>query len=209
MTERKRYWAPACAGVTSLLLVSCTVGPDYRRPDVDLPKDFGVAQSAAALPAKWWALFNDPVLDRLVDEALAANRNLRVAAERVEEARAQLTIARAALWPDAGVEAKASRDRISALTAGFGLPQPTVKADSKIRKQIHEEARNPRPGFRGRPFILSEAQTAIGSSLSRLNRDRAPRVARGPSPSGPRRLRRRCRCLSHRSWSSGSRRCRI
>src|SRR5205085_4506184 len=139
MTERKRYWAPAYAGVTSLLLVSCTVGPDYRRPDVDLPKDFGVAQSAAALPAKWWALFNDPVLDRLVDEALAANRNLRVAAERVEEARAQLTIARAALWPDAGVEAKASRDRISALTAGFGLP-PGVPLQTDTRRLVFTAA---------------------------------------------------------------------
>src|SRR2546421_2788921 len=122
MTERLRNWIPACAGMTSLLLVSCTVGPDYRRPDIDLPKDFGVAQSAAALPAKWWSLFNDPVLDRLVDEALAANRNLRVAAERVEEARAQLTIARAALWPDAGVEGKVSKQRVSGLTVGAGLP---------------------------------------------------------------------------------------
>jgi multidrug efflux system outer membrane protein len=119
--------------VATLLLASCAIGPDYKRPDVDLPKDFGVAQSAAALPAKWWSVFNDPVLERFVDEALAANRNLRAAAERIEEARAQVTIARAAEFPDAGVQANASRRKQSALAAG--LP-PDVPLQSDTRRLV-------------------------------------------------------------------------
>ena len=126
MIER-RNWAPAFAGVTALLAVSCSIGPDYRRPDVDLPQGFGVTQSTAAIAAKWWSVFNDPVLDRMVDEALAANRNLRAAAERIEQARAQVTIARAGEFPDAGVQANVSRDKLSAFAAGIpaGVPLQT------------------------------------------------------------------------------------
>ena len=64
----------------AFVLAGCVLGPDYQRPATDLPKDFGVVQAQAQPPQKWWSLFNDPVLDRLVDEALAHNRDLRAAA---------------------------------------------------------------------------------------------------------------------------------
>jgi multidrug efflux system outer membrane protein len=102
--------APFAAGV---LLAGCAVGPDYERPAVDLPKDFGVAQSGKPADAQWWKVFRDPVLDKFIEEALAANRNLAVAAERIEQARAQLRIDRAALSPDAGIQASKSRDQAS------------------------------------------------------------------------------------------------
>jgi multidrug efflux system outer membrane protein len=121
--------------VTSLLLASCTIGPDYKRPEVDLPKDFGVVQSAAGVPAKWWTVFGDPVLERLVDEALAANRNLLIAAERVEQARAQFVITRADQLPSVGVEGRAQRQRISGLTAGLGLP-PDVPLQTDVRRLV-------------------------------------------------------------------------
>ena len=47
----------------TMLLSACTVGPNFARPDLDLPKDFGVAQSPAPAAPKWWTLFQDPVLD--------------------------------------------------------------------------------------------------------------------------------------------------
>ena len=43
--------------------------PDYRRPGLDLPKDYAVAQSPAPAPQKWWTVFGDPVLERFLDEA--------------------------------------------------------------------------------------------------------------------------------------------
>jgi multidrug efflux system outer membrane protein len=95
------------------LMAGCAIGPDYQRPEVDLPGDYGVPQAQVAAPEKWWTLFNDPVLDKLVEEALAANRDLKAAAYRIEQARAQFTIARASLSPDAGVEFDASRTRNS------------------------------------------------------------------------------------------------
>ena len=76
------------------LLAGCTVGPDYQRPEVELPASYNVAQAPVPAADRWWTLFNDPVLDRLVDEALVHNRDLRAAAERIEQARAQFAITR-------------------------------------------------------------------------------------------------------------------
>jgi len=126
-----RSWAPACAGVASLLLVSCTVGPDYKRPDLDLPRDYGVTQSSATAPQKWWSVFGDPVLDRMVDEALAANYDLKAAAARIENARGRLAIARAPLTPDVGVKGSVSRDRASALGS---VPIPPDFLETKTHR---------------------------------------------------------------------------
>jgi multidrug efflux system outer membrane protein len=99
----------------AMLLAGCTVGPDYKRPDLDLPQEYGIAQASVPAPERWWSVFNDPVLDGLVDEALAANRDLRAAAERIEQARAQFSITRSDQLPTAGVDASKSRAKASAL----------------------------------------------------------------------------------------------
>jgi multidrug efflux system outer membrane protein len=118
-------WIPAFAGMTvsvtgmtvlaaaMAFLAGCTAGPNYTRPDVDLPTEYGVAQAQVPAPQRWWVVFQDPVLDKLVDEALAANRDLKAAAQRIEQARAQVAIARSAQWPDAGIQYDASRSRAS------------------------------------------------------------------------------------------------
>jgi multidrug efflux system outer membrane protein len=97
-----------------MFLNGCAIGPDYQRPATDLPKDYGVAQSPSPAGERWWTIFGDPVLERLVDEALEANRDLRAAAQRMEQSRAQLVIAGAALWPDAGVALDSKRTKNSA-----------------------------------------------------------------------------------------------
>jgi len=120
---------PAIAMMLAASLAACTLGPNYSRPDVDLPKDYAVAQSQVPAPERWWVIFQDPVLDRMVDEALAANRDLRAAAERIEQARAQVRIERSALSPDAGVEYNASRSRASTLS-GMPIPDEYVETTS-------------------------------------------------------------------------------
>ena len=111
------------------LAAGCSVGPNYTRPDVDLPASLGVAQSPQPPAERWWALFRDPVLERAIDEALAHNRDLRAAAERVEQARAQLGIARADQRPDAGLEASRARNR-SSERGGFPLPPEAIETNS-------------------------------------------------------------------------------
>ncbi|MCG8991422.1 efflux transporter outer membrane subunit [Laribacter hongkongensis] len=100
----------------ALLLAGCAVGPDYRRPAVDVPSGFRFQQldaSDAALDTEWWKDFGDPVLDGYVSEALEHNRNLAIAVANVDAAAAQLTIARASLFPTLDYQASASRGRSS------------------------------------------------------------------------------------------------
>ena len=113
----------------SLLLAACTVGPDYRRPAVDLPEGYAVEQSPVPAAERWWTLFQDPVLDRLVDEALAGNADLLAAAERVEQARAIAGLARADQFPNAGIDAGASRNRASEQGA-FPLPPEAIETST-------------------------------------------------------------------------------
>ena len=87
--------------VLAVALSGCMVGPDYKRPDTHLPGAFAesnVGQGTPTVPAKWWTLYNDPLLDGLVDEALAKNADVRLAVARVEEAEAALREANATLF---------------------------------------------------------------------------------------------------------------
>lgn len=94
-----------------LLTGGCMVGPDYKRPSLDMPNAF---QEAAATDASfanldWWELFADDKLDALIREALANNRDLGVAVARIEEAAALLRIERANQYPFLDAEAGAGR----------------------------------------------------------------------------------------------------
>jgi multidrug efflux system outer membrane protein len=103
----------ALALATTIILAGCTVGPDYVRPDRPAPAAFAEANPdhyAAAEPASaLWSSFADPVLDRLVERALAENRSLAQAAARLDEARALRGLETFALFPV--VTASGSADR--------------------------------------------------------------------------------------------------
>ena len=76
------------------------VGPDYRRPALDLPAAFtepDVAKAPMAVPQKWWTLYDDATLNALVDEGLTRNADIRLAVARVEEAEGLLREAHATL----------------------------------------------------------------------------------------------------------------
>ena len=93
----------------SVLLASCAaVGPDYQQPEVELPPGWldverrGLDTSPAEL-AGWWRVLNDPILDELIDRAVANNNNLRIAGLRVIEAQARLGIAVGNQYPQVQV----------------------------------------------------------------------------------------------------------
>ncbi|WHZ19945.1 MAG: Outer membrane factor OMF1 associated with YbhGFSR efflux transporter [Rhodanobacteraceae bacterium] len=87
--RRGRYALPILA---SVLLSACAVGPQYRAPPpVDTGSGWIRPDANTAAPtdlARWWTTLGDPVLDRLIDKALAENLDLRQAAARIDEARA-------------------------------------------------------------------------------------------------------------------------
>ena len=87
-----------------LWLVGCTVGPDYTAPDNRLPDKWSFSKhpAASANPAAiagWWRRFNDPLLNRLVEQAVVANLDVKQAVARLCQARAQRQMAAASFWP--------------------------------------------------------------------------------------------------------------
>jgi len=90
-----------------LALCACKVGPNYKRPPAALPEQYrGTAPAAVPPPLpetfaemKWWAVFQDRVLDNLIREALTNNYDIRIAATRILQAGAQLGITRADQLP--------------------------------------------------------------------------------------------------------------
>src|SRR5438552_10457114 len=88
--------------VAAALLGGCAIGPDYKRPVVAEPPTFrgqATAEAASFADAPWWEAFEDPSLRALIEEALRQNYDVRIAAARVQEARARLGVARSDLYP--------------------------------------------------------------------------------------------------------------
>ena len=115
-----RAGALACAA----LLGGCVMGPDFHRPETTPPASFdSLARAPAGLPSKpvttpydgarWWSVFQDPLLDGLVDEARRQNLDLQAAALRIEEARAQLGAAAAQGRPSVSGMGVGGRQRSS------------------------------------------------------------------------------------------------
>lgn len=109
----------ACvAALLAVALGGCAaVGPDYSEPQLAVPAGWsagtGTDAMDAVLLARWWHGFGDPVLDRLVADALAANLDLAQARARLREARARRGVAGAALAPSVDASLSGSRSRSS------------------------------------------------------------------------------------------------
>jgi len=92
-----------------ILCTGCTVGPDFKPPVVETPENYRFEKipAEAMINLKWWELFDDPVLYSLVNQALQNNKDLKIAASRVEQARAYLGFTRADQYPGFYIEAGA------------------------------------------------------------------------------------------------------
>ena len=102
-----------------LVAAGCAVGPTYKRPPVTAPDrikgaDEAATPSSASLADRaWWELIEDEALQSLVEEALRTGYDVRLAAWRVEEARANAGIARSEFYPQVQGRAGWSRGRPS------------------------------------------------------------------------------------------------
>lgn len=99
------------------LLAGCTVGPDYRPPILPMPKEFAQKNAIATLAdaelAGWWRSYDDPLLGKLINQALAQNLDIEAAAARIREARAREAVAGAAGQPQIDATGSVARQRIS------------------------------------------------------------------------------------------------
>ena len=96
-------------------MAGCAIGPDYKRPAMDVPESYRyepdkVAETANTL---WWKQYNDPVLDQMIEEALANNKDVKIATANVEAARGILMTTRSFLFPQVGYAGSALRQRVS------------------------------------------------------------------------------------------------
>ena len=101
-----------------LFLAGCAVGPDYRKPDIDVPATYHSRSAAAEDPsgnnyealAKWWNLLKDPILVSLIDKAVVNNFDIKKAKLRVKEARYRRQISRADLVPTLSTSGTAGKN---------------------------------------------------------------------------------------------------
>jgi NodT family efflux transporter outer membrane factor (OMF) lipoprotein len=96
--------APLLMVAVSLTMIGCAVGPDFKRPEAPMPEQW-LEEDAEALKrdktdySQWWTVFDDPVMDSLIEKAYQQNLDLQIAGIRIYEARAQLGIAVGNLYP--------------------------------------------------------------------------------------------------------------
>ena len=114
--------------VVAALLSGCTIGPDYKRPPVARPETFrgqATAEAASLADVPWWEAFQDPILKGLIQDALGSNYDVRIAAARVQEARANLGVARSDYFPSLDYGGGASRARmLPGVLGGVGAQAP-------------------------------------------------------------------------------------
>src|SRR5438552_15891850 len=101
MMRSARGWT-AVATATAAPRGACAIGPNSTRPAVAEPQTFrgqAMAEAASLADAPWWEVFQDPILKTLIQEALRNNYDVRIAAARVQEARANFRVSRSDLYP--------------------------------------------------------------------------------------------------------------
>lgn len=126
----------------SIMLSGCKVGPNYKRPNIPVPPSFRGGEphpSRVSLAnEKWFNLFQDNVLRALINEALDANFDILIAAQRIVEAEGQLAATRSALFPHLDGETSASRIGIrtptQSIREGFAIATWELDLFGKFRR---------------------------------------------------------------------------
>lgn len=148
-----------------LLAGACTVGPDYQRPELPMPETWeqSVQDGASIANLPWWDIFQDPQLQLLVATALEQNRNLAIAAARVEEARASLGVTRADQFPNVSGGASATRGNTAELiNENLGTNTTlTVGAQLAWELDIWGRYRRATEAARAQLLATEEAQRAV------------------------------------------------
>jgi len=111
MSKRFKIRSILSLFLLGILFYSCAVGPDFQKPQMEIPQNFNYDSLAtdSLVNLKWWEIFNDPILDTLVIAALDENKNVLIAISRIEEARANLGFTEADIFPRIDLQGGATR----------------------------------------------------------------------------------------------------
>lgn len=183
-----------------LSLGGCLLGPNYERPAVDAPPAFRFAEADTKdlVNTAWWEQFQDPALNQLIATALAENKDVKIAAARVEQFLGQFQTTRAQLFPQVAAGFDAQRERIPvgaiALPAGVGPVfnqfEGTLSASweidvfGKLRRQTEAARANLLASEEGRrATILTLVASVATSYVNLLSLDRQLDIAKATAAS--------------------------
>lgn len=193
---KQRLQKSLLVALLAAALSGCAVGPDYVRPAVEMPVTWRVTypQAAELSNLHWWEQFDDPALDALIETALLENRDIRVAAARVDQYLGQLATTRSQFFPQLGYGLDASRNKmsqrsISAPPAGTDLwykqYQGSVSADwqidlfGRVRRQTEAAQAQVYSSEEGRRGTLLTVVSSVASGYVSLRAlDRKLEIAR-------------------------------
>jgi multidrug efflux system outer membrane protein len=181
--------------VALLALNGCLLGPNYERPAVDAPPAFRFAESDAKdlVNTAWWEQFQDPALNALIATALADNKDVKIAAARVEQFLGQFETTRSQLFPQAAAGFDAQRQRVplgtTQLPPGVGPVfnrfQTSLSASweidffGKLRRQTEAARANLLASEEGRrATILTLVASVASSYVNLLSLDRQLDIAK-------------------------------
>ena len=143
----------------------CMVGPNYKRPATPAPPQFRAGESqpsqASLADTKWFDLFQDEILRALLNDAVTANYDIRIAAQRVLAAEGQLAATRSGLFPQFGAHAEAGRTGVKSPTqswaGAFGAASWEIDLFGKLRRASE--------AARADMLALKENQNAVMQTL--------------------------------------------
>jgi multidrug efflux system outer membrane protein len=157
-----------------MLSASCTMGPDYKRPEVQVPADFrfrlSPAEAASYADLSWWQAFQDPALQALIAEAVVNNYDVQIAASRIEQARAQLGVARSEAYPQLNYNVTVGGQRVlvqglnTVGTADVGLASGLIDAAWEL--DIWGRIRRSTEAARANLFAQEEVQRGVMLTLA-------------------------------------------
>jgi outer membrane protein, multidrug efflux system len=179
----KMHWKKASAGciavaLASTLFAGCKVGPNYHRPVVQTPTAYRdlnenaqvQAQAASYADLPWWQVFQDPQLQELIRTALNQNYDLQLATERINAARAQVTVTRSSLFPQVQGNANfaGGKEGTFQTKSNFG----TLAADAAFQLDFFGKLRRATEASRAQLLATEDArQTVILTLVSDVASD--------------------------------------
>lgn len=159
-------------------LVGCMVGPNYHRPNVQSPANFRTlapdaqaqAQTSSYADLPWWEAFHDPKLQDLIRTALKQNYDLQIATERINAARAQLTVTRSSLFPQVGGDASFNGGKEPTFQSTYNIL--TLTTDAAFQLDLFGKLRRATQASRAELLATEDAkQTVILTLVSDIAAD--------------------------------------
>ena len=161
--------------ILALMLGGCALGPDYERPELDVPVRYlqPVSEGESIVNLPWWELFEDPRLEALIRTALENNQDIAIAASRIEEFRAILGVTRADQFPTVDIIGAAGRQSPSSNAFPGNLPglggseidRYSVSADVFFEVDLFGRLRRATEAARGELLAAEENRRSVTISL--------------------------------------------